>query len=100
MKTLEEVDSMTLEDALARIVELESQVKEQSNKYNALENVKATLEKTIQEKDDSISKLKESNMKFFTMLTAQEQQTNDEGQKAQEVQEQPVQSWDDFLAEL
>ena len=91
---------MTLEDALARIVELESQVKEQSNKYNALENVKATLEKTIQEKDDSISKLKESNMKFFTMLTAQEQQTNDEGQKAQEVQEQPAQSWDDFLAEL
>lgn len=91
---------MTLEEALTRIVELESQIKEQSNKYDALEGVKTTLEKTIQERDDSISKLKESNMKFFTMLTAQEQQTNDEGQKAQEEQAQPVQSWDDFLAEL
>lgn len=91
---------MTLEEALTRIVELESQIKEQSNKYDALEGVKTTLEKTIQERDDSISKLKESNMKFFTMLTAQEQQTNDEGQKAQEEQVQPVQSWDDFLAEL
>lgn len=91
---------MTLEEALTRIVELESQIKEQSNRYDALEGVKTTLEKTIQERDDSISKLKESNMKFFTMLTAQEQQTNDEGQKAQEEQTQPVQSWDDFLAEL
>lgn len=91
---------MTLEEALTRIVELESQIKEQSNRYDALEGLKTTLEKTIQERDDSISKLKESNMKFFTMLTAQEQQTNDEGQKAQEEQAQPVQSWDDFLAEL
>lgn len=91
---------MTLEEALTRIVELESQIKEQSNRYDALEGLKTTLEKTIQERDDSISKLKESNMKFFTMLTAQEQQTNDEGQKAQEEQTQPVQSWDDFLAEL
>ena len=88
---------MTLEEALQRIVELETKQKEQAERYNALESIKTDLENSIKEKDQDIVTLKESNMKFFTMLTAQEasQQEN----KPETVEETAI-DWDDFMADF
>ena len=89
---------MKLEEALQRIVELEAQLKEGSERYNALESIKIDLENSIKEKDESIASLKESNMKFFTMLTTQEESTNQQ-EPTEETQEEPV-SWDDFMSDF
>ena len=74
---------MKLEEALQRIVELEAQLKEGSERYNALESIKIDLENSIKEKDESIASLKESNMKFFTMLTTQEESTEQAEEKSE-----------------
>lgn len=89
---------MKLEQALERIVELEAQLKEGSERYNALDAIKLELENSIKEKDESIASLKESNMKFFTMLTTQEEST----EQAQDVEEtqQEAMDWDDFMSDF
>lgn len=91
---------MKLEEALQRIVELEAQIKEQSERYNALESVKMDLENSIKEKEVNIQSLKESNMKFFTMLTAQETNTQTQEQEASQQEAVEAQPWDDFLADI
>lgn len=91
---------MKLEEALQRIVELEAQIKEQSERYNALESVKMDLENSIKEKEVNIQSLKESNMKFFTMLTAQETNTQTQEQEAPQQEAVEAQPWDDFLADI
>ena len=91
---------MKLEEALQRIVELEAQIKEQSERYNALESVKMDLENSIKEKEVNIQSLKESNMKFFTMLTAQETNTQTQEQEAPQQETVEAQPWDDFLEDI
>lgn len=88
---------MTLEEALQRIVELETKQREQTERYNALESVKTELENSIKEKDQDIVTLKESNMKFFTMLTAQEASQQED---KTETVEETVTDWDDFMADF
>lgn len=90
---------MTLEEALQRIVELETKQKEQAERYNALESIKTDLENSIKEKDQDIVTLKESNMKFFTMLTAQEASQASENPATQVVEEK-ITDWDDFMADF
>lgn len=91
---------MTLEKALERIVELEAQIKEESERFNALDAIKVELENSIKAKDESIASLKESNMKFFTMLTAQESSQQIEKQEASKEEDIEPQPWDDFLADI
>lgn len=88
---------MTLEQALQRIVELEAKVKEESERYNALESIKIDLENSIKDKDESIASLKESNMKFFTMLTTQEASTEPEAEEPEKVE---AMDWDDFMSDF
>ena len=88
---------MKLEEALQRIVELEAKIKEGSERYNALESIKIDLENSIKEKDESIASLKESNMKFFTMLTTQEESTE---QAQEEEPQQEAMDWDDFMSDF
>lgn len=88
---------MTLEQALQRIVELEAKVKEESERYNALESIKIDLENSIKDKDESIASLKESNMKFFTMLTTQEASTEPEVEEPEKVE---AMDWDDFMSDF
>lgn len=88
---------MTLEKALQRIVELEAKVKEESERYNALESIKIDLENSIKDKDDSIASLKESNMKFFTMLTTQEASTEPD---VEEPEKAEAMDWDDFMSDF
>ena len=88
---------MKLEEALQRIVELEAQLKEGSERYNALESIKIDLENSIKEKDESIASLKESNMKFFTMLTTQEESTE---QAQEEEPQQEAMDWEDFMSDF
>lgn len=90
---------MTLEEALQRIVELETKQKEQAERYNALESIKTDLENSIKEKDQDIVTLKESNMKFFTMLTAQESSQASENPATQVIEEK-ITDWDDFMADF
>ena len=90
--------TMKLEQALERIVELEAQLKEGSERYNALDAIKLELENSIKEKDESIASLKESNMKFFTMLTTQEEST-EQAQEVEETQQEPM-DWDDFMSDF
>ena len=89
--------TMKLEQALERIVELEAQLKEGSERYNALDAIKLELENSIKEKDESIASLKESNMKFFTMLTTQEESTE---QAQEEEPQQEAMDWDDFMSDF
>lgn len=91
---------MTLEKALERIVELEAQIKEGSERFSALDAIKVDLENSIKEKDESIASLKESNMKFFTMLTAQESKNQIEKQEAPKEETFEPQPWEDFLADI
>ena len=88
---------MTLEQALQRIVELEAKVKEESERYNALESIKIDLENSIKDKDESIASLKESNMNFFTMLTTQEASTEPEVEEPEKVE---AMDWDDFMSDF
>lgn len=88
---------MKLEEALQRIVELEAKIKEESERYNALESIKIDLENSIKDKDESIASLKESNMKFFTMLTTQEASTEQEAEEPEKVE---AMDWDDFMSDF
>lgn len=88
---------MKLEEALQRIVELEAKIKEESERYNALESIKIDLENSIKDKDESIASLKESNMKFFTMLTTQEASTEPELEEPEKVE---AMDWDDFMSDF
>ena len=88
---------MKLEEALQRIVELEAKIKEESERYNALESIKIDLENSIKDKDESIASSKESNMKFFTMLSTQEASTEPEVEEPEKVE---AMDWDDFMSDF
>ena len=68
---------MTLEKALERIIELETQLSESQTAYESLNIVKAELEQTIEIKDNEIGSLRESNMNFFLKLSQQEQTSSE-----------------------
>lgn len=89
---------MKLEEALERIVTLEAQLKEESEKYNALEAIKNDIENQNREKDERIQSLKESNMRFYEKLTQQQQEETQEIEPQEESYE--AKDWDDFLSEL
>lgn len=64
---------MTLEEAQEMIVNLKAQLQDSSDRYNSLKTKNEELTNSLSERDDNISKLKEANMRYFEMITTQEQ---------------------------
>lgn len=64
---------MTLEEAQEMIVNLKAQLQDSSDRYNSLQSKNEELSKSLSERDENISKLKEANMRYFEMITTQEQ---------------------------
>lgn len=64
---------MTLEEAQEMIVNLKAQLQDSSDRYNSLQTKNEELSKSLSERDENISKLKEANMRYFEMITTQEQ---------------------------
>lgn len=75
---------MTLEEAQLMIVELKAQIKDNSDKYNSLKAKNEELISSLSERDQNITKLKEANMRYFEMITAQEQTAQTQTQEAQQ----------------
>ena len=90
---------MTLEKALERIIELETQLSESQTAYESLNIVKSELEQTIEIKDNEIGSLRESNMNFFLKLSQQEQTTS-EPEEIKATPQTELKTWDEFLEEL
>lgn len=64
---------MTLEEAQEMIVNLKAQLQDSSDRYNSLQTKNEELSKSLSERDENILKLKEANMRYFEMITTQEQ---------------------------
>lgn len=63
---------MTLEEAMSMIVDLKAQLKTSSENYESLQLKNQELTQTLSERDANISKLKESNMRYFEMITQEQ----------------------------
>lgn len=63
---------MTLEEAMSMIVDLKAQLKTSSENYESLQLKNQELTQTLSERDENISKLKESNMRYFEMITQEQ----------------------------
>lgn len=77
---------MTLEEAMSMIVDLKAQLKTSSENYESLQLKNQELTQTLSERDANISKLKESNMRYFEMIT---QEQNAQPTQPIEAQQQP-----------
>ena len=87
---------MDLEQAMEKILELTDQNKELSGQVESYEIKRQDYESKLEENAREINRLRELNMKYFTRLTMEQEEVNqDEEQQADE----PVEalSYDDLL---
>ena len=89
---------MDLEKALARIIELEGELKHVNEQNDSLKITNESLQNESKANQEQIQRLKQMNMKYFERLTMEtktppmNQQTPENDSKTEE----PT-SWDDFM---
>lgn len=87
---------MDLEQAMEKILELSDQNKELSGQVESYEIKRKDYESKLEENAREINRLRELNMKYFTRLTMEQEETK---QVEETVVEEPteVPSYDDLL---
>ena len=94
---------MNLEQALEKIVELNDIIKDREEQIQSLSQVIEQKSTELDSRVSEITRLKESNMRYFERLTQQSEfiQTHDE--QIQEEQKEEVidveTSWNDFMTQ-
>lgn len=103
MKSFKGGESMNLEQALEKIVELNDIIKDREEQIQSLSQVIEQKSTELESQVSEISRLKESNMRYFERLTQQTEsiQTHDE-QKQEEQKEEIIDvetSWNEFMTQ-
>nr|DAU73804.1 MAG TPA: hypothetical protein [Caudoviricetes sp.] len=88
---------MDLEQAMEKILELSDKNKELEDQIQSYEIKRKDYESKLETNASEISRLKELNMKYFTRLTMEQEETHtiEESEPKEEAQE--VLSYDDLL---
>lgn len=88
---------MDLETAMEKILELTDENKSLKDQITSYEIKTEEYESKLEEKTSEVSRLKELNMKYFTRLTVEQEQTH-ETEKREPIEEtNDVLSYDDLL---
>ena len=102
-KSLKGGESMNLEQALEKIVELNDIIKDREEQIQSLSEVIENKSTELENKSSEIIRLKESNMRYFERLTQQAENIQSHDIEIQEEQKEEVidieTSWDDFMTQ-
>ena len=103
MKSFKGGESMNLEQALEKIVELNDVIKDRDEQIQSLSQVIEQKSTELENQVSEITRLKESNMRYFERLTQQTEsiETHDE-QKQEEQKEEIIDvetSWNEFMTQ-
>ena len=94
-------ESMNLEQALEKIVELNDVIKDRDEQIQSLSQVIEQKSTELESQVSEISRLKESNMRYFERLTQQTETIQTHDEQIQEEQKTEVidieSSWNDFM---
>ena len=88
---------MNLEDAMEKILELTDKNKELEEQIQSYEIKRQDYESKLELNASEISRLKELNMKYFTRLTIEKDETHTELENEPKEEEQEILSYDDLL---
>ena len=87
---------MNLEDAMEKILELTDKNKELEDQIQSYEIKREEYESKLESNAGEISRLKELNMKYFTRLTVEKEETHEEVREPIEETVEAL-SYDDLL---
>lgn len=94
---------MNLEQALEKIVELNDIIKDREEQIQSLSQVIEQKSTELENHVSEISRLKESNMRYFERLTQQTESIQPHDEQIQEEQKTEVidieSSWNDFMTQ-
>ena len=94
---------MNLEQALEKIVELNDIIKDREEQIQSLSQVIEQKSTELESQVSEISRLKESNMRYFERLTQQTESIQSHDEQTQEEQKTEVidveSSWNDFMTQ-
>ena len=92
---------MNLEQALEKIVELNDTIKDRDEQIQSLSQVIEQKSTELESQVSEITRLKESNMRYFERLTQQTESIQTHDEQIQEEQKTEIidveSSWDDFM---
>ena len=88
---------MNLEDAMEKILELTDKNKELEEQIQSYEIKRQDYESKLELNASEISRLKELNMKYFTRLTIEKDETHTESENEPKEETQEILSYDDLL---
>lgn len=87
---------MELEQAMEKILELSDKNKELEDQIQSYEIKRKDYESKLETNASEISRLKELNMKYFTRLTMEKEETHEEVSEPIDEPQEPL-SYDDLL---
>ena len=88
---------MNLEDAMEKILELTDKNKELEEQIQSYEIKRQDYESKLESNASEISRLKELNMKYFTRLTIEKDETHSVVENEPKEETQEILSYDDLL---
>ena len=88
---------MNLEDAMEKILELTDKNKELEDQIQSYEIKRKDYESKLESNASEMSRLKALNMKYFTRLTIEKDETHAELEKEPKEEPQEILSYDDLL---
>ena len=96
-------ESMNLEQALEKIVELNDIIKDRDEQIQSLSQVIEQKSTELENQVSEISRLKESNMRYFERLTQQAENIQTHDEQIQEEQKEEIidveTSWNEFMTQ-
>ena len=94
---------MNLEQALEKIVELNDIIKDREEQIQSLSQVIEQKSTELESQVSEITRLKESNMRYFERLTQQTESVQTHDEQIQEEQKEEIidieSSWNDFMTQ-
>ena len=103
MKSFKGGESMNLEQALEKIVELNDVIKDRDEQIQSLSQVIEQKSTELENQVSEITRLKESNMRYFERLTQQTESIETHDEQIQEEQKEEIidveTSWNDFMCQ-
>ena len=94
---------MNLEQALEKIVELNDVIKDRDEQIQSLSQVIEQKSTELENQVSEITRLKESNMRYFERLTQQTESIETHDNQNQEEQKEEIidieSSWNDFMTQ-
>lgn len=96
-------ESMNLEQALEKIVELNDIIKDRDEQIQSLSQVIEQKSTELENQVSEITRLKESNMRYFERLTQQSESIETHDNQNQEEQKEEIidveTSWNEFMTQ-